>query len=324
MATQSEDEKKNKVCQNYMKDENFNDSSFNKCGEILEKCNLSDSSSDYLSTLEENNEGNVLNIKSENVCFTNKMIATNNQLQQDFLTIDNILSKGPNQYNNIQIYKSQNVHIGDVTHINGPVYINHLTPTINQNIVINTNTNNDEDYPIVARRTWLAQPPLDPDDVKFFKKPPKFVIICHSASEEAYTQTDNNLLVRLIQQFHVESRKWNDISYNFLVGAEGSVYEGRGWKTVGAHTQGYNSVSIGICFIGCYIQNLPPSVALRKAKELIRYGVKIGAISEDYTLLGHCQCRSTESPGRRLFEEIKSWERWDGKISLENPSPLIE
>lgn len=39
---------------------------------------------------------------------------------------------------------------------------------------------------------------------------------------------------------------WADIGYNFLVGEDGNVYEGRGWTQVGAQTLNYNSKSIGI------------------------------------------------------------------------------
>lgn len=48
----------------------------------------------------------------------------------------------------------------------------------------------------------------------------------------------------------MNTRKWSDIGYNFLVGEDGNVYEGRGWGKTGAHTVGYNSKSVGICFIG--------------------------------------------------------------------------
>lgn len=45
-------------------------------------------------------------------------------------------------------------------------------------------------------------------------------------------------IVRQIQTFHIESRGWFDIGYNFLIGGDGAAYEGRGWKTEGAHTLG--------------------------------------------------------------------------------------
>jgi N-acetylmuramoyl-L-alanine amidase len=38
---------------------------------------------------------------------------------------------------------------------------------------------------------------------------------------------------------------WDDIGYNFLVGEDGNIYEGRGWTQTGAHCIGYNSKSIG-------------------------------------------------------------------------------
>ena len=38
---------------------------------------------------------------------------------------------------------------------------------------------------------------------------------------------------------------WRDIGYNFVIGGDGHVYEGRGWKVVGAHTSGYNKVHVG-------------------------------------------------------------------------------
>ena len=41
--------------------------------------------------------------------------------------------------------------------------------------------------------------------------------------------------------------------YSFLVGEDGSVYEGRGWDRVGAHTLNYNSRSIGISILGNFM-----------------------------------------------------------------------
>ena len=38
---------------------------------------------------------------------------------------------------------------------------------------------------------------------------------------------------------------WDDIGYNFLVGEDGRVYEGRGWYRQGAHALNFNSNSIG-------------------------------------------------------------------------------
>ena len=41
--------------------------------------------------------------------------------------------------------------------------------------------------------------------------------------------------------------EWSDIGYNFIVGEDGNVYEGRGWGIRGAHagTSSLNEISLG-------------------------------------------------------------------------------
>lgn len=51
---------------------------------------------------------------------------------------------------------------------------------------------------------------------------------------------------------HMNNKGWSDIGYNFVIGEDGNVYEGRGWGKKGAHSIPFNSKSIGICIIGNY------------------------------------------------------------------------
>lgn len=37
---------------------------------------------------------------------------------------------------------------------------------------------------------------------------------------------------------------------SFLIGGDGSVFEGRGWGVMGAHAKGHNGDSLGIAFMG--------------------------------------------------------------------------
>lgn len=115
------------------------------------------------------------------------------------------------------------------------------------------------------------------------------------------------LSVRLIQMFHVESRGWYDIGYNFLVAGDGSAYFGRGWEYQGAHTLGYNKYSMGIAFIGTFNNEPPPKKQLDACKKLIQKGVELGKIAKDYKLFGHRQLASTLSPGDKLFDILKEW-----------------
>lgn len=56
--------------------------------------------------------------------------------------------------------------------------------------------------------------------------------------------------MRSMQDYHQITLGWNDIGYNFAIGGDGRIYEGRGFQVVGAHTLHYNWISLGICLIG--------------------------------------------------------------------------
>ena len=107
---------------------------------------------------------------------------------------------------------------------------------------------------------------------------------------------------RCSQRHPIYALGWADIGYNFLVGEDGNVYEGRGWTLAGAHTYGYNSQSIGmsrlrsltahdvrsgISIIGDYMSLKPNAAALNAAKALIKCGVSKGYIKSNYLLRGH-------------------------------------
>ncbi|CAH2034551.1 unnamed protein product, partial [Iphiclides podalirius] len=158
---------------------------------------------------------------------------------------------------------------------------------------------------IVSRTDWLAQPVEG--ELEKLVQPVPWVIITHTATEACYVQSECVLRVRLMQTFHIESRGWSDIGYNFLVGGDGSVYFGRGWEYVGAHTKGYNRYSVGIAFIGTFNGDPPPARQVDACRKLIERGVALGKIATDYRLFAHRQLMSTLSPGDGLFDLMKRW-----------------
>ncbi|XP_072930535.1 peptidoglycan-recognition protein LC-like isoform X1 [Epargyreus clarus] len=158
---------------------------------------------------------------------------------------------------------------------------------------------------IVSRLDWVAQPVEH--ELNKLILPAPWVIITHTATGSCFTQSECVLHVRNIQTFHIESRGWDDIGYNFLVGGDGSVYYGRGWDYEGAHTKYYNKYSIGIAFIGTFNSEAPTKQQVEACQKLIKLGVELKKLAKDYKLLAHRQLMSTLSPGDRVYNIIKEW-----------------
>ncbi|XP_052217514.1 peptidoglycan-recognition protein SC2-like [Dreissena polymorpha] len=76
---------------------------------------------------------------------------------------------------------------------------------------------------------------------------------------------------------------WYDIGYNFLVGEDGNVYEGRGWKYIGASEHSTGTL-----------------------KNLVKCGVQQGNIAESYRLYGHRNETNTSCPGTALYDYIQT------------------
>lgn len=121
-------------------------------------------------------------------------------------------------------------------------------------------------------------------------------------------------MVRNIQYFHVQTRKWDDIGYNFIIGRDGSVFVGRGWQYKGAHSSDYNKMSICIAFIGKFNEETPSDESLMAAQRLIQRGVDIGKLDKNYRLYGHRQVILTESPGINLYSKIQTWDHWSNQV----------
>ncbi|XP_069356260.1 peptidoglycan recognition protein-like [Maniola hyperantus] len=172
---------------------------------------------------------------------------------------------------------------------------------------------------IVSQEDWLAQP-LE-GTLEKLDQPVPWVIITHTATESCHTRRDCVLRVRLIQTFHIESRGWFDIGYNFLIGGDGSVYTGRGWDHQGAHTPGHNKKSIAIAFIGTYHADTPTIKQVEACKNLIKQGVDQIKLSKGYELFGQRQLMATLSPGDKLFDIIKEWPHFASNFSdIESPT----
>ncbi|XP_018331133.1 peptidoglycan recognition protein-like [Agrilus planipennis] len=163
---------------------------------------------------------------------------------------------------------------------------------------------------IVPREQWNA---AFPKDVIKLIGPVDIIIICHTATQNCNTSTACEKLIKSMQRYHMEEQRWWDIGYNFIVGGDGKVYEGRGWTGVGSHTFGYNRKSLGIAITGDFKTKIPYKAQIKACKELIKMGVMLGYIDKNYKLFGASQLVSTLSPGKALLEEMETWPEFSEK-----------
>ena len=75
----------------------------------------------------------------------------------------------------------------------------------------------------------------------------------------------------------MDSNGWDDIGYSFLIGGDGSVWEGRGWNVLGAHTYHFNDVGYGIDFMGDFMDHDPTQEAMEAYARMAE--VRIGVLT---------------------------------------------
>ncbi len=81
-----------------------------------------------------------------------------------------------------------------------------------------------------------------------------FIIIHCSATPEG-----RSLSFEECRRDHIMHRHFRDIGYHFYITRDGTVHDGRPIEKVGAHCEGHNSHSIGICYEGGLDANGKPA-----------------------------------------------------------------
>uniref|UniRef100_A0A3Q3JER2 Peptidoglycan-recognition protein n=1 Tax=Monopterus albus TaxID=43700 RepID=A0A3Q3JER2_MONAL len=154
---------------------------------------------------------------------------------------------------------------------------------------------------IVSRLQWGA---AAPQQRAILKGSAQRVVIHHTAlqSYKGLAECKNHLVS--IQRMHMKERGFDDIGYNFLVGGDGIVFEGRGWGVVGAHTKGNNYDSLGIALMGNFNDDTPSKEAISSVKQLLQSGVSQGFLHPEFVLLGHRDLGDTQCPGEKLYAAL--------------------
>lgn len=108
---------------------------------------------------------------------------------------------------------------------------------------------------IVPRAAWRAET-VSTAPAARYARTVQAAVIHHTSTPNGYDCASVPRTLRLLYAGHAFGRNWDDIGYNFLVDACGTIYEGRAGgvdrPVIGAHTKGFNAGTVGIAAIGTF------------------------------------------------------------------------
>ncbi|KAH1002692.1 hypothetical protein HUJ04_008756 [Dendroctonus ponderosae] len=176
----------------------------------------------------------------------------------------------------------------------------------------------DYDGFYIPREVWGGADPTSPS-IK--AEPAMLFVIKHTAGETCTNQKQCSKVVREIQKEHMEVLGFADISYNFLVGGDGKIYNGRGW---GVQNEGRND-SLDVAFMGNFNVDDPTTKMMNAALRIQITGQSAGQVKYGkYRVMNHNQTEPTDSPGKRLFAKtISNLNYYSGAVCYHNASGQV-
>lgn len=159
---------------------------------------------------------------------------------------------------------------------------------------------------VIYRQQWGARPPknrtiLDPAAVTHL-----VVHYSGSDSDEEASHSRCEDRVRGIQTYHMDTKGWSDIAYNWVVCKHGFIYRGRGWPVMSAATFGHNDHTVAVCFLGNDSKNRADVTPEAKAAIRSIYEFVKKRTPKDIRGGGHRDFVNTECPGDELYAFVKT------------------
>jgi hypothetical protein len=167
------------------------------------------------------------------------------------------------------------------------------------------------------------------------------VVVHHTAGSNTYDASQVPGIIRAIWYYHVKTRGWCDIAYNFLVDRYGGMWEGRQGgiekAIIGGHTYGFNTSTSGVSQIGDFQAGSAPYAMTQATKSLVgwklaRHGVEpsgttklvnrsgstINGVPDGGSvtvpkIVGHRDLGTTSCPGSSTYTQLPAM-RTDAKL----------
>ncbi len=156
----------------------------------------------------------------------------------------------------------------------------------------------------VPRSQWAVEPIAMADIVPMTRI---FRLTVHHSGDEGDVVGDTLTMLRHFEYIHTHIHHWACIGYHFIIGSDGTVYEGRPLRFQGAHAVGDNNIgNIGICLIGDFDrQNVPEAQHASLIRVLDRLTSEYGISKAQ--IFGHEEFKNTACPGRHLMALVVAY-----------------
>jgi hypothetical protein len=181
--------------------------------------------------------------------------------------------------------------------------------------------------PIVSRAQWRADESIRGTVAGW--APVRKLVVHHTTSSN---HADDAAVVRFTYRYHVLGRGFSDVGYNFFIGRDGKVYEGRRARNyahgeihsgedgarngvIGGHALGHNAGTCGIAVLGNFEEAKPTRAAVNSLVRLLaweaqrhridplgsdRYTGTTGVAQRFPNIVGHRGVGATACPGQQL------------------------
>ena len=158
---------------------------------------------------------------------------------------------------------------------------------------------------IVSRQDWGAQTA----DLSKMQEQTITQLTIHHAGDQ--TGTTGPARYRSWQAYHI-SRGWGDLAYHYIVGVDGTIYEGRDPRYAGATGTNYDPSGHLLVVVEGNFNNDQPTPAQLDTLTRILAWASIEYDASPSTIAGHRDHASTSCPGNNLYPyiasgEIESW-----------------
>lgn len=221
-----------------------------------------------------------------------------------------------------------------VEHLTVVALDTHTSPVLDQGGIVAAAVNQPA---VITRAGWGANESYATNSGGYVRFAPSFnpvqkLIVHHTAGRN--NDPDPAATIRAIYYNHAVMRGYGDIDYNFLVDAQGRVYEGRrAWiKTPavnpteedlagnvvrGSHARHFNDATVGIALLGSFTSVMPTTAARTALVNLLawkaeRHGIdpKAGSTYVNpsdgttkwlYNISGHRNVNTTACPGELFY-----------------------